>query len=38
MLGPILFIIYMNDVADNIKHSTIRLLQMILYFVNYVRG
>ena len=25
VLGPILFIIYMNDAADNIKHSTIRL-------------
>jgi len=25
VLGPIPFIIYMNDVADNIKHSTIRL-------------
>ena len=25
VLGPILFIIYMNDVVDNIKHSKIRL-------------
>ena len=23
VLGPILFIIYMNDVVDNIKHGTI---------------
>lgn len=33
VLGPILFIIYMNDVADNVKHSTIRLFadDIILY-------
>ena len=33
VLGPILFIIYMNDVAENIKHSTIRLFadDIILY-------
>ena len=33
VLGPILFIIYMNDVVDNIKHSKIRLFadNIILY-------
>ena len=33
ILGPILFIIYMNDVVDNIKHSKIRLFadNIILY-------
>ena len=33
VLGPVLFIIYMNDVIENIKHSKIRLFAdvIILY-------
>ena len=33
VLGPILFIIYINDVIENIKHSKIRLFadDIVLY-------
>ena len=36
VLGPTVFLIYINDVVDNIHHSKLKsdFLLMILYYVN----
>ena len=36
-MGPILFIIYMNDVIENIKHSKIRLFADDIIQVYYTK-
>ena len=36
VLGPLLFLIYINGIADNIERLTLRLLMIPLYLIHHL--